>query len=132
MKKYITKKELKGIQFNPDITYLLEDINRKGDIFGRYFSSWWFDFHHSKEEEAAMDSIIWALVVNNVSKFGYYFNDGQEAQLDLRAIAEFIGEKLNNVWYQTIIKWFRGMAYSGYKIDVCDACGLNSLYIKLS
>ena len=70
------------------------------------------------------------LLVNNIDSLGVTFNDGTEAQLDLKKAAEFIGEKLNT-WWGIIVKQFRSMYYDGYKIDVCDACGLNALYLKL-
>lgn len=49
--KAITKKDLKGIKFNDEINWLLEDINRKGDINGRYFSAWWFDMYRPDKAE---------------------------------------------------------------------------------
>ena len=129
--KAITKKDIKGIKFNDEINWLLEDINRKGDINGRYFSAWWFDMYRpDKAECKAMGAIIWQLLVNNIDSLGVTFNDGTEAQLDLKKAAEFIGEKLNT-WWGIIVKQFRSMYYDGYKIDVCDSCGLNALYLKL-
>ena len=130
-RKLITKQDIRGIHYTYDIEYLLGDINRPGNIFGWYFSSWWFDIRHDKETNNAMNAIIWQLVVNNIERFGVFFNDGKEAQLRLQETASFIGEKFNGVWSGTIIKWFRSMKYEGYGIDVCDACGLDSLYLKL-
>lgn len=131
-RKPITKKDLKGLKFDDEINWLLDDINRKGDINGRYFSAWWFDrYRPDKAENKAMAAIIWQLLVNNLDTFGFTFNEGAEAQLDLQQAAEFIGEKLNT-WSGIIVKEFRSMAYLGYGIDVCDACGLNSLYLKLN
>lgn len=131
-KKLITKAELKGIRWTHDIEWLLEEINRKGDISGYHFSSWWFDFRHSKEDNSAMDAIIWQLIVNNVEKFGFRFNDKTEAQLRLKETATFIGNKLNGVWWETIVKWLRSMSYDGYGVTVNDQCGLDTLYIKLT
>lgn len=131
-RKAITKKELEGIDFNDDIDMLLNEINRKGDIGGRYFSTWWFDrYRPDKAENKAMAAIIWQLLVNNLDSFGFTFNEGTEAQLDLQQTAEFIGGKLNT-WWGVIVKEFRSMEYLGYGIDVCDACGLNALYLKLN
>ena len=129
--KLITKKDIRGIKYTPDIENLLLTINRKGTIFGWYFSSWWFDMRHSKEEETAMSAIIWQLVLNNVERFGFWFNDKTEAQLDLHKTATFIGDKLNGVWSETIVRWFRGMKYQGWDMDVNDQCGLNTLYVKV-
>ncbi len=130
-RKLITREDIRGINYTDDIEFLLDDINRKGDISGWYFSSWWFDIRHSKETSAAMDAIIWQLLVNNADRFGIRFNDGSQAQLRLKETASFIGEKLNGVWSGIIIKWLRSMKYDGYGIDVCDACGLDSLYLTL-
>lgn len=131
-RKAITRKELDGIEFNFDIIMLLNDINRKGDINGRYFSSWWFEIHWPDNNQyKAMAAIIWQLLINNVDSFGFTFNEGMEAQLDLKEAAEFIGEKLNT-WWETIVKEFRSMEYLGYGIDVCDTYGLNTLYLKFN
>ena len=129
-RKLITKADIKGITYTPEIEWILEEINRKGDIFGWHFSSWWFDIRHDKETASAMDAIIWQLLVNNVGSLGFTFNEGTEAQLRLKETATFIGNKLNGVWWETIVKWLRSMQYSGYDVDVCDRCGLDSLYIK--
>ena len=40
MKKAITKKDLKGLKFDDEISWLFDKINEKGNINGRYFSSW--------------------------------------------------------------------------------------------
>ena len=131
MKKLITKKDVRGMEMTPDVLDLLADINRKGDIRGWYFSSWWFDIRHDGRTAAAMYAIIWQLLINNVDRFGFTFNDGAEAQLRLRDVASFIGDKLNDVWWETIVKCFRSMKYSGYDIDVNDRYGLDTLYIKI-
>lgn len=131
-RKLITKSDLKGITYTQDIEDLLWVINRKGNIDGWYFSSWWFDMRHSKETDAAMDAIIWQLLVNNVDSFGFRFNEGTEAQLDLREAATYIGDKLNRVWWGTIVKWLRSMYYSGYGVEVNDRWGLNTVYLKLN
>lgn len=132
MKKAITKKDLKGLKFNGEISWLFDMINKKGNINGRYFSSWWFDiYYRSKEETKAMNDIIWTLAVNYAKANGVWFNEGTECQLNLKEVCTYIGDKLN-VWSGTIVKWCRGMKYSGYKIDVCDNFGLNSLYIKIN
>ena len=130
-RKLITRKDIQGIQYTPDIEWLLEDINRKGDIFGWYFSSWWFDIRHDRQTVEAMNAIIWQLLINNVERFGVRFNDGKEAQLRLNEAATYIGNKLNGVWSGIIIKWLRSMKYDGYGIDVNDQCGLDALYLKL-
>lgn len=129
MAKYITKKELKGIKLTDEINWLLDDINAKGDINGRYFSAWWFDMAaiHSKETNAAMDEIIWGLILNYAKANAVWYNDGTEAQLDLREVSNYVGDKLN-VWQGTIIRWLRGMRP---RLDVCDNFGLNALYIKI-
>ena len=130
-RKLITRADIRGIRYTTDIEWLLEEINRKGGIFGWHFSSWWFDIRHDKDTSSAMDAIIWRLLVNNVDRFGIRFNNGTEAQLRLRDAATFIGNKLNGVWWETIVRWIRSMAYNGYPLDVCDRCGLDSLYLKL-
>ena len=130
-RKLITRADIRGIRYTTDIEWLLEEINRKGDIFGWHFSSWWFDIRHDKDTSSAMDAIIWRLLVNNVDRFGIRFNNGTEAQLRLRDAATFIGDKLNGVWWETIVRWIRSMAYNGYPLDVCDRYGLDSLYLKL-
>lgn len=131
-RKLITKKDLHGITWTDDIEDLLEDINRKGDINGWYFSSWWFDIRHHEDTNNAMDAIIWQLLVNNIERFGFRFNDGREAQLDLHAAATFIGDTLNGVWWQTIVRWLRGMGLKKtYGVTVNDIYGLNTLYMVL-
>ena len=130
-RKLITRSDLKGIRWTQDIEWLLEEINRKGDINGWSFSSWWFDIRHFKEDDMSMDAIIWQLLMNNVDRLGFTFNEGAEAQLRLREAATFIGDKLNGVWWETIVKWFRSMAYSGYDITVNDRYGLDTLFLKL-
>lgn len=131
-RKLITKADIRGITMTQDIEWLLEEINRKGDIFGWHFSSWWFDIRHDKQTDSAMQAIIWQLIVNNVDRFGTCFNGGAEAQLRLKETATFIGDKLNGVWHKTIVKWLRGMKYDGYDIDVNDRYGLDTLYIKIN
>lgn len=133
MKKAITKKDLKGLKFDGDITLsrLFDEINEKGDINGRYFSDWWFNmYYHSKAEIKAMNDIIWTLILNYAKATGIWFNEGTECELNLKEVCTYIGDKLN-VWGGTIVKWCKGMKYSGYNIDVCDNFGLNSLYIKV-
>lgn len=130
-RKLITRSDLRGIAYTPDVEWLLGEINRKGTINGWHFSSWWFDIRHTREDQAAMDAIIWQLLVNNIGTLGFTFNGGTEAQLRLRDTATFIGDKLNGVWWETIVKWFRSMAYTGYRIDVNDRFGLDCLYIVL-
>lgn len=131
-RKLITKADIRGITMTQDIEWLLEEINRKGDIFGWHFSSWWFDIRHDKQTNSAMQAIIWQLIVNNIDRFGTCFNGGAEAQLRLKETATFIGDKLNGVWHKTIVKWLRGMKYDGYDIDVNDRYGLDTLYIKIN
>lgn len=131
-RKLITKADIRGITMTQDIEWLLEEINRKGDIFGWHFSSWWFDIRHDKQTDSAMQAIIWQLIVNNVDRFGTCFNGGAEAQLRLKETATFIGDKLNGVWHKTIVKWLRGMKYDGYDIDVNDRYGLDTLFIKIN
>lgn len=132
-RKLITKRDLRGIRWTLDVEDLFNDINRKGDINGWHFSSWWFDPWNFRTEgtEKAMDAIIWQLLVNNIDRLGFTFNEGTEAQLRLREAATFIGDKLNGVWWETIVRWFRSMAYSGYDITVNDRYGLDTLYLKL-
>lgn len=129
MKKYITKKEIKGAKINDYVSGLLDDINAPGDINGRYFSCWWFDWRHEKEYIDAMNEIIWGLSLNYAKANGVWFNNGTETELRLSELAEYIAEKLN-VFSCTVICWLKGMKYAHYGIDVCDACGLNSIYIK--
>ena len=131
-RKLITKADIRGITMTQDIEWLLEEINRKGDIFGWHFSSWWFDIRHDKQTDSAMQAIIWQLIVNNVDRFGTCFNGGAEAQLRLKETATFIGDKLNGVWHKTIVKWLRGMKYDGYDIDVNDRYGLDTLFSKIN
>jgi hypothetical protein len=128
--KAITKKELKGLKFDDGVTRLFDEINKKGDINGRYFSDWWFDMCHSKAERKAMNDIVWTLALNYARVAGSWFNGGTECELDLREVCTYIGNKLN-VWSGTIVSWCKGMKYSGYKIDVCNNFGLNSLNIKV-
>jgi hypothetical protein len=132
MKKAITKKDLKGLKFDDEITLsrLFDEINEKGDINGRYFSEWWFHMRHSKDETRAMNDIIWTLILNYAKATGIWFNEGTECELNLREVCTHIADKLN-VWSGTIVRWCKGMRYSGYNIDVCDNFGLNSLYIKV-
>lgn len=130
-RKLITDADVRGIKRTEDVLSLLSDINRKGDINGWAFSSWWFDYRHSKGEEKAMSAVIWQLLVNNIERLGFRFNSGAEAQLRLREAATFVGGKLNGVWWETIVKWLRGMAYSGYGITVNDRYGLDCIFLKI-
>lgn len=130
MAKYITKKEIKGASIDEYVNWLLEDINAKGDINGRYFSSWWFDFRHSADDVKAMNEIIWGLTLNYAKANGVWFNSGTETELILSEVAQYIANKLNT-WSGVIINWMNGMKYSHYGIDVCDNFGLNSLYVKV-
>ena len=129
MKKAITKQDVRGIEFDFDVEYLLGEINAKGDINGRNFGEWWFKYNRDAADARAMSKIVWQLTVNNIEKFGFRFNEGTEAQLNLEQVARFVGDKLN-VWWETVVRWYRGMTYSGYNIDVCDRWGLNELYVK--
>ena len=88
-------------------------------------------YHRSKAETKAMNDIIWTLVLNYAKATGVWFNEGTECELNLKEVCTYIGDKLN-VWSGTIVNWCKGMKYSGYKIDVCDNFGLNSLYIKIN
>lgn len=128
--KAITKKDLKGLKFDDEVTRLFDEINEKGGIGGRYFSDWWFDMCHSKAERRAMSDIVWTLVLNYAKATGIWFNDGTECELNLKEVCTYIGNKLN-IWSGTVVSWCKGMKYSGYNIDVCDNFGLNSLYIKV-
>lgn len=130
MAKYITKKEIKGAKINDYVNDLLNDINAKGDINGRYFSSWWFDIHHNIENNNAMNEIIWGLVLNYAKTNASWFNNKTEAQLRLNEVTEYIANKLNT-WSGIIIRWLKGMQYCKYGVDVCDKCGLNTLFIKI-
>lgn len=76
-----------------------------------------------------MNEIIWGLSLNYAKANGVWFNYGTETQLKLNELAEYIAKKLN-VFSYTVIRWLKGMKYSHYGIDVCDACGLNAIYIK--
>ena len=132
MKKVIKISDLKGLKITDDIRDLLEVINRKGDICGRYFSSWWFDmYYHPKGEVLAMDSIIFTLVTNYAKANGVWYNNNTECWLKVSEVAGFIAPILN-VWSGTVIKWMRGMYYRGYKLDINTACGLDSIHIKIN
>ena len=130
MAKYITKKEIKGAEITIFVEWLLQDINAKGDINGRYFSSWWFDTAHSAEDTHAMNEIMWGLAVNYAKENGVaWFNNGTEVMMRLDEVAQYIAKKLNT-WSGAVIRWMKGMKYYHYGVDVCDNFGLNSLYLK--
>ena len=130
MKKFVRKSDLKGVKMNSFVASLLDDINAKGDINGRYFSSWWFDLHHDADDVSAMYEILWGLVRNYAKMNGVWYNDGTETQLKLSDVAEYIADKLNT-WSGYIICWLRGMQYARYGVEVCDKCGLNTLYVSV-
>lgn len=129
MAKYITLQELKGIKIDTCVRVLLNDINAKGTIDGRYFSSWWFDYEHRQEEKRAMNDIMFGLALNFAKVHGTWFNNGAEAQVNLSEVASYIAKKLNT-WSFEIVRWLKGMKYSGYGIDVNDALGLDAMFIK--
>lgn len=129
MAKYITKKEIKGAEITIFVEWLLQDINAKGDINGRYFSTWWFDYTHSQEDVHAMNEIIYNLALNYAKANGVWFNNETEVMMRLDEVAGYVANKLNT-WSGAVVKWMKGMKYSHYKIDVCDNFGLNSIYLK--
>lgn len=130
MAKYITKKDIKGAKITDAVNWLLMDINAKGDINGRYFSSWWFDYRHSEDDINAMNEIMWGLTLNYAKTNGCWFNNGTETELRLNEVAQYIADKLNT-WTGAVISWLKGMKYNHYGIDVCDNFGLNSIYVKI-
>lgn len=129
MAKFLTKKDLKGIKFTQDIEWLLDDINRKGEINGRYFSCWWFDHFYQGADRVAMNEIIYTLIANWIKANGSVFNCGADGACRLSQAAAYVADKLN-VFESTIVKVLRTMYYCGYQnVIVEDHWGLDSLTV---
>lgn len=135
MKKYITKAELKGYDFNNFWNNeLFNDLNRKDEngYNGRYVSTWYFDGCRIKEVTDSIQEMIWVLIVNYFKSHAYDFHYGHMSQLRLSDVAEHIAEKFNT-WSGEIVRWMKGMEFGKkYDLDICDRWGLDSITIFIN
>lgn len=134
MKKFITKAELKGYDFEDfEHKYLFDICNEKDEsgYNGRYISTWYFENpRHDDGSRKAITDMIWCLVLNYFRMHAYKFSMGHMSQLRLNDVADYVAEKLNT-WSGEIIRWLKGMEWGNphYDLDVCDRWGLNTITI---